>query len=100
MVWLIGGAAGCGKSEVAYPLARKLGVPLVEIDDIVEALKAITTPQQQPALHYWQTHPEAVRLPPEEIVELHIAVTEVMAPAIEAVIGNHLETGTAVVIEG
>jgi 2-phosphoglycerate kinase len=98
--WLIGGAAGTGKTMVAYPFAVRLGVPLVEIDDVVEALLVMTRPEEQPVLHYWRTHPQAADLPADEIVTLQISVAEAIAPAIEAVIANHLETDTPVVIEG
>ena len=97
---LIGGASGTGKTRLSYPLARRFGVPIVEVDDIVEALQAMTTPDQQPALHHWATHPEAARLPPEGILRLHLAVAESLAPALEAVVANHLETDTPVIIEG
>ncbi len=99
-VWLIGGAAGTGKSMVAYPLAARLGVPLVEIDDIVEALLVMTSPAEQPALHHWRTHPEAADLPAEAIVQLQISVAEALRPPIEAVIANHLQTDRPVVVEG
>ena len=62
-VLLLCGASGTGKTQVSYPLARHYGVPIVEVDDLVEALQAMTTPEQQPILHYWRTHPEAARLP-------------------------------------
>lgn len=99
-VLLVGGAAGTGKSKVSYPLGRRLGVPVLEIDDIVQALLAMTTPQQQPALHYWHTHPEAASLPPRDILQLHLATCAAIAPAIEAVIANHLDTDMPVIIEG
>ena len=99
-VWLVGGASGTGKSRLAYDLARRLDIPIVEIDDIVEALFAMTTPEQQPALHFWRTHPEAASWAPERILELHIATVRALVPAVEAVIANHLETDTPVVIEG
>lgn len=99
-VLLIGGASGVGKSSLAYPLARRHGVPVLEVDDIVCALKAVTTPDQQPELFYWDTHPDALRLPPEEIVRQGLALSVALQPALEAVIGNHLETDMPVVIEG
>ena len=99
-VWHIGGASGSGKSRVAYPLAHAIGVPLVEVDDVVESLLAMTTPQEQPALHHWRTHPEATDLPAVEIVRLQIALATALLPALEAVVANHLETETPVVIEG
>jgi len=99
-IWLIGGPSGAGKSRLAYPLARSMGVPLVEIDDIVEALLVMTTPKQQPAIHFWRTHPEAAEWSPERILEQHLSVAAALAPAVEAAIANHLETDTPVVIEG
>ncbi|EOD63633.1 hypothetical protein H480_36038 [Amycolatopsis vancoresmycina DSM 44592] len=97
---LLGGASGTGKSRVAYPLARRYGVPIVEVDDLVLAVQRMTTPEQQPLLHHWDTHPDAGRLPVSRVVELQAAIAEALQPALEAVIGNHLETDTPVVIEG
>ena len=99
-VLLLAGASGTGKSAVSYPLARRLGVALLELDDIVEALQAMTTPRQLPELHYWATHPEAAELPAERIVELQIALAEALLPAVHAVVANHLETRAPVLIEG
>lgn len=99
-VLLIGGASGTGKTSVSYQLARHFGVGITEIDDFQVILERMTTPEQQPVLHYWRTHPEAMRLPPESIVELTVSVAETMAPAIEAVIHNHLESNTPVLLEG
>lgn len=99
-VLLICGASGTGKTRVSYPLARLHGVPIVEVDDLVEALLAMTTPEQQPLLHHWRTHPEDGRLPADDIADLQVAIAEALAPAVEAVVANHLETGTPVVIEG
>lgn len=97
---LVGGPSGAGKSSLAYPLARELGVPVLEIDDIVCALQAVTTPEQQPELFYWQTHPEALGAPADEIMRQGIALTAALEPALAAIVGNHLETNMPVVIEG
>lgn len=99
-VLLLGGASGTGKSSLSYPLSRRLGVPIVEVDDIVESLLAMTTPDEQPALHYWPTHPEAALLPPDGILQLHLAVAEALTPAFVAVIANHLETDMPLIFEG
>ena len=99
-VLLVGGPSGAGKSSLAYPLAHELGVPVLEIDDIVCALQAVTTPEQQPELFYWQTHPEALAAPADEIMRQGIALTAALEPALAAVVGNHLETDMPVVIEG
>ncbi|HZD97975.1 MAG TPA: AAA family ATPase [Micromonosporaceae bacterium] len=99
-VLLVGGPSGAGKSSLAYPLARELGLPVLEIDDIVCALQAMTTPEQQPELFYWQTHPQALAAAPDEIVRQGIALTAALEPALAAIVGNHLETDMPVVIEG
>lgn len=99
-VLLLGGASGAGKSMISYPLARRYGVALVEVDDIVEAVKRLTTPGTHPWLHYWDTHPQAATLAPDRIVEVQVALARSLAPGVTAVISNHLETGTPVVIEG
>jgi 2-phosphoglycerate kinase len=90
-----------GKSTVAYAIAGRLGVPIVEVDDLVLAIQAVTTPREQPAIHYWETHrAEAESWDVERIVHEQIAVAEAMAPAVTSVIANHLETDRPVVIEG
>lgn len=99
-VLLLGGASGTGKSAVSYPLARRYGVPVLEVDDLVEALLATTTPDTHPDLHYWRTHPGAASFPAERIVDLQIATARALEPAVAAVIANHLVTNMPVVIEG
>lgn len=99
-VLLLGGASGAGKTAVSYRLARHFGVGITEVDDFQVLLEAMTTPEQFPALHVWQTHPDPHSLPAEEIVAQLIRVGEVMAPGLEAVIANHLESAAPVVLEG
>jgi 2-phosphoglycerate kinase len=99
-VLLIGGASSSGKTSISYRLAYHFGIGITEADDIYEAIMHMTTPEQQPTLHYWQTHPEAGQLPAEEILKLHLATCRQMAPAFEAVIANHLEAEIPLVLEG
>jgi 2-phosphoglycerate kinase len=99
-VLLIGGASGSGKTSVSYRLAHHFSIGITEADDIHCALMRMTTPEQQPVLHYWQTHPEAQQLPAEEILQLHLATCHALAPAYEAVIANHLESDVPLVLEG
>jgi 2-phosphoglycerate kinase len=99
-VLLIGGASGVGKTSVSYRLARHFDVGITEVDDLFIALETLTTPEQQPVLHYWRTNPEAANLTAEGIVELHTAVCRALSPAIEAVIANHIEECTPIVLEG
>lgn len=99
-VLLVGGASGIGKSHVSYPLARQLGVSVLEVDDLVTALTAATTPDQLPLLHYWDTHPEARDWPAERICELTMDVVDSLRPVLDAVIADHLDSGTPVILEG
>jgi 2-phosphoglycerate kinase len=99
-VTLVCGASGVGKSRVAVALARRYGVPLAEIDDVVTAVKALTTPDQLPALHLWDTDGTARAWTPARIVEHTIGVASALRPGIEAVIADHLEAAAPVVMEG
>src|SRR5712692_10499848 len=99
-VLLLGGASGSGKTSVSYRLANHFKVGITEIDDFQVILEGMTTPEQQPELHWWRTHPDPMHLPADEIVEHTIAVCRVMATAVEAVIANHLESRAPVVLEG
>jgi 2-phosphoglycerate kinase len=99
-VLLLGGASGTGKTAVSYRLAQAFGVGLTEIDDFQVLLERMTTPEQQPALHFWRTHPAPHLLSATEIFEQGLTIGPVMAPGLEAVIANHLESGTPVVLEG
>ncbi len=99
-VLLIGGASGSGKTSISYRLAHHFGVGLTEADDIHQALMRMTTPEQQPALHYWDTHPEAMHWPAEKILELQLNTCQAMAPAFEAIIANHLESEIPLLLEG
>jgi 2-phosphoglycerate kinase len=99
-VLLLGGASGTGKTRVAYPLAHHLGVGVAAVDDLVTVLERMTTPEQQPALHFWDNHPDPGSLSADEIQQQGTDIVRVMMPALEAVIENHLEEDTPVVIEG
>ena len=97
---LIGGASGTGKSRVSHALARRLGVSVLETDDLVTAIKAATTPRQLPLLHYWDNHPTAHGWSAPQICELTESVLDTLQPVFDAVIADHLDTGTRVVMEG
>ena len=99
-VLLLGGPSGAGKTSVSYRLARYFGIGITEVDDFQVILERMTTPAEQPVLHYRQTHPEAAKQTAEEMVNQLIAVGQVMAPALEAVILNHLDSRAPIVLEG
>ena len=99
-VLLLGGPSGVGKSSAGYPLARRFDVGITEVDDLHIAVERLTTPAQQPTLHFWRTNPQAAQFDPERILELHISVCRVLTPVIQAVVDNHVETRTPIVLEG
>jgi len=99
-VTLLCGASGVGKSCLARPLAGRYNVPLIEADDIVTALQAMTTAYQQPWLHFWRTHPEAASWAPDKVADLHFQVASALRPAFSAVIADHIEFAAPAVIEG
>jgi 2-phosphoglycerate kinase len=99
-VLLIGGASGVGKTSISYRLAHYFGIGITEVDVFQVILEHMTTPEQQPILHYWNTNPEAAKLSPEKIVELTISVGKVMLPVLEVVIANHIESQRPIVLEG
>jgi 2-phosphoglycerate kinase len=99
-VLLLGGASGVGKTSVSYRLARWFGVGITEVDDFQVLLERMTTPEQQPAIHFWRTHPAPDQLSADEIVTRALELGRTMTPGLEAVIANHLETSTPMVLEG
>jgi 2-phosphoglycerate kinase len=99
-VLLIGGASGTGKTSVAFRLAHHFAVGITAIDDFQVILERMTTPEQQPVLHFWRTHPDPGLLTAEEIVRQGLEVALAMIPALEAVIADHLDTKVPLVLEG
>jgi 2-phosphoglycerate kinase len=100
-VLLIGGASGVGKTRVSYRLARNFDVGITEIDDFHVILERMTTPEQQPAIHFFRTDPGAFfRLDDEGKLASAIRYAEEMAEPLEYVIANHLDGGAPVVLEG
>jgi 2-phosphoglycerate kinase len=100
-VLLLGGASGVGKTSVSYRLARHFGVGLVEVDDFQAVLERMTTPEEQPELHFWRTRrDEWLRLDEEGRLAHTLRYGAVMADALEPVVANHLEGETPIVLEG
>lgn len=99
-VLLIGGASGSGKTCVSYPLAKLLAINLIEVDDFQVFLSSMSTPQQQPEIHYWDTHPDWQQEGAEATVGQLIDVGRAFIPGLKAVVENHIESNMPVVIEG
>jgi 2-phosphoglycerate kinase len=101
-VLLLGGASGVGKSHIASDLAARFGASIVAVDDFHVVLERMTSPEQYPELHRWRLHPEEVLALDDDGMLAHTrGYAEVMAEALEVVIGNHLESGPPpIVLEG
>lgn len=99
-VLLLGGPSGTGKTAVSYRLAKHYGVGITEVDDFHVLLVRMTTPEQQPALHFWKTNPAFEQLSAAEIMTHLLEDGQAMTPGLDAVIGNHLETQVPIVLEG
>ena len=99
-VLLLGGPSGAGKTSVSYRLSKHYGIGITEVDDFQVMLRHMTTPEQQPVLHYWHVTPDFHERPAEAILEQLIKVSQAMAPGLEAVIANHLESHVPIVLEG
>jgi 2-phosphoglycerate kinase len=101
-VLLIGGASGVGKTKLSYSLARHFGVNLIEQDDFQAFLEKLTTPEEQPQLHFWRTNWEEFSAwSDEKHLEHFIQVSrDVFQPGFEAVIANRLRSKSSIVLEG
>jgi 2-phosphoglycerate kinase len=99
-VLLLGGPSGVGKTTVSYRLARHFDIGITEVDDFQALLERMTTAEQQPAIHFWRTHPAPEQLSADEIIQHLLEQGEAMRHGLEAVIANHLEASTPVVLEG
>ena len=88
-VLLIGGPSGIGKTTIAAQVARRLDVPWLMVDDLRLALMRSGFPI-----------PDNPRAEPFDPADGLTAIGELVAPAIEVVIENHVDQRIPVVIEG
>ena len=100
MVLLIGGASGTGKSSFAYELARFYGVNVLEVDDIVQTLEAMTTSDVLPVIHYWSTGINWREVGIDRNVNWLIDVSKELIPGLKAIVDRHIEDKVPVIIEG
>jgi 2-phosphoglycerate kinase len=97
---LIGGAAGTGKTSVASRVAHHFAIGMGAVDDFQIVLERMTTPDQQPVIHFWRTQPDPDRLSAKEIMRQGLELARVMSTGLEAVIADHLKTQLPIVLEG
>ncbi|MFJ2878114.1 hypothetical protein ACIPJN_12395 [Streptomyces sp. NPDC086796] len=102
-ILLIGGASGIGKSRAAAQLAggaNESRAFVVEFDDVVSAVEAMTTAEHHPALHHFDAVPDPARLTVDQVLDLQIATAEALEPAVLGVVRNRLTVDVPAVIEG
>lgn len=75
-------------------------MPVGTADDIVTGITAVTTPADHPLLHRWDTDPSVRTWTPAQVGALHLQVAESLRPAFAAVVGDHLDFGERIVLEG
>jgi len=100
-VLLIGGSSGVGKTITAREIGLRHGISWLQVDDLRLAFQwsHVMLPGHTDALYLFQ-NPDAWQLSPEEFCKGLIAVGEIMSPAIEIVIDNHVATDAPIVNEG
>jgi len=99
-ILFIGGASGVGKSSIAYELARFYNVNVIEVDDIGQSIKAMTTKENFPAIHYFSTGVNWKDIGVSGNVKWLIDVSKEMIPGLKAIVENHIESDIPVIIEG
>jgi hypothetical protein len=66
------------------------------------ALQQVTTPEQQPALHYFLTKPDVWRQSEDDLLAGFVGVATTLAPALGVIVAHHLIVDGAgpLIIEG
>lgn len=99
-VLLIGGPSGTGKSSLAYEIARFYGVNVLEVDDVHLTVETVTTKENFPAIHYWNTGVNWMDIGVDGNVNWLIDVSKEMIPTLKALITRHIEDQVPIIIEG
>jgi len=100
IVLFIGGASGTGKSTLAYQIAEHYSINVMEIDDIHQIIKKITTIENYPAIHYWETGINWMDIGADKNVEWLKNVSKEMVIGIKAIIDRHIEDNVPIILEG
>lgn len=95
-VLLVGGASGVGKSTLTAALAQRYAVGTAETDDLLTAVRAVTSPTTHPLLH----EPSTKSAAGDRAVQVQIDIARALQPAVRAVVSTHLDHGPPVILEG
>jgi 2-phosphoglycerate kinase len=85
-VLLIAGPSGTGKSTAAQAIGRRLGISVLQADEVRLALQRVTTVASHPALHRFLDAHAALWNDPAQYAEALVAVAEAVSRALEPVI--------------
>lgn len=99
-ILLIGGASGCGKSKLSHSISNYYGINIVEVDDFQTMLEAMTSPTNFPCIHYWDTHPNWRNEGVNSAVNHLIDIGKELMKGLTAVINDHIESNTPMILEG
>ena len=99
-VLIISGASGSGKTCISLPLARHYGIDIVRVDNFQVLLKALTTHEILPDLHFEVTHPNNRKYGAEESLNLLISIARSLIPGLVAVVNDHIVENIPMILEG
>jgi 2-phosphoglycerate kinase len=98
--YLLGGAAGAGKSTSGNEVALALGVACVSADSVWYGLQAVTSRESHPAFHYFEPTEEEWRQGPDFLCGRHIECAHALTPALTAFLDREQKEGHALLFEG
>jgi 2-phosphoglycerate kinase len=99
-VLFVGGASGTGKSILAKQIGKFYGTKVLEVDDIGQALRALTSKEILPALHFFSTGINWKDIGVEGNVNWLISVGKEIIPALKRIADRHIAENIPIVIEG
>lgn len=101
-VLVILGASGTGKSMAARTIARRHGVPWMQVDDLRLAMQfsQVSLPERTDRFYFFERAEDVWSLPVEDLLQGFIEVAELMVPAVRVVIDSHVVTDVPIVLEG
>lgn len=99
-VLFVGGPSGVGKSSLAYKIADFYDVNVLEVDDIHLSIKAVTTKENFPAIHYWDTGIDWENIGVNANVNWLIDVSKELSIVLKELANRHIEDQLPIIIEG